>query len=161
MILNSFVQKGAFFENRLLLHPLSKGWLTFKSCLFLRLSYVSIFVQKLAYFEKKPLFPPLSIRSCFHLCPQRTCLILKQKLLLPLFQSLLNFPPGGALILGHIRDVRPEWVRFPGRKPADGCKFLTKSLRMGHNFDMILLRNGQFSSKLNKTYCSLVNFYCK
>ena len=64
-------------------------------------------------------------------------------------------------ILGLIRDVRPEWVSFPGRKPADGCKFLTKNLRMSHNFDMILPGNGQFSSKLNKTYCSLVNFYCK
>ena len=63
--------------------------------------------------------------------------------------------------LGHIRDVRPEWVTFPGRKPADGCKFLTKNLRMGHNFDIILPGNGWFSSKLNKTYCSLVNFYCK
>ena len=32
---------------------------------------------------------------------------------------------------------------------------------MGHNFDIILPGNGWFSSKLNKTYCSLVNFYCK
>ena len=69
--------------------------------------------------------------------------------------------PGGTPILGHIRDVRPEWVTFPGRKPADGCKFLTKNLRMGHNFDIILPGNGWFSSKLNKTYCSLVNFCCK
>ena len=68
---------------------------------------------------------------------------------------------GGTPILGHIRDVRPEWVSFPGRKPADGCKFLTKSLRTGHNFDIILLGNGWFFSKMNKTYCSLVNFYCK
>ena len=64
-------------------------------------------------------------------------------------------------ILGHIRDVRPEWVCFPGRKPADGCNFFTRNLRMGHNFDIILPGNGWFSSKLNKTYCSLVNFYCK
>ena len=28
---------------------------------------------------------------------------------------------------------------------------------MGHNFDIILPGNGWFSSKLNKTYCSLVN----
>ena len=69
--------------------------------------------------------------------------------------------PGGTPILGHIRNVRPEWVSFPGRKPADGCKFLTKNLRMGHNFDLILPGNGRFSSKLNKTYCSLGNFYCK
>ena len=69
--------------------------------------------------------------------------------------------PGGTPILGHIRDVRPEWVSFSGRKPADGCKFLTKNLRMGHNFDIILPGNGWFSSKLNKTYCSLVNFCCK
>ena len=34
--------------------------------------------------------------------------------------------PGGTPILGHIRDVRPEWVSFPGQKPADGCKFLNK-----------------------------------
>ena len=32
-----------------------------------------------------------------------------------------NIPPGGTPILGHIRDVLPEWVSFPGRKPADGC----------------------------------------
>ena len=57
---------------------------------------------------------------------------------------------GGTPILGHIRDVRPEWVSFPGRKPADGCKFLTKNLRMGHNFDIILPWNGSFSSKLNE-----------
>ena len=76
--------------------------------------------------------------------------------------SLQNGRPRGATpILGHIRDVRPEWVSFPGRKPADGCKFFTKNLRMGHNFDIILPGNGWFSSKLNKTYCSLVNFYCK
>ena len=76
-------------------------------------------------------------------------------------QTVNDRPPGGTPILGHIRDVRPEWVTFPGRKPADGCKFLTKNLRMGHNFDVILPGNGWFSSKLNKTYCSLVNFYCK
>ena len=40
---------------------------------------------------------------------------------------------GGALILGDIRDVRPEWMSFPGQKPVNGCKFLTKNLRMGHN----------------------------
>ena len=28
--------------------------------------------------------------------------------------------PGGTPILGHIRDVRPEWVSFPGQKSADG-----------------------------------------
>ena len=32
---------------------------------------------------------------------------------------------------------------------------------MGHNFDIILPEDGWFSSKLNKTYCNLVNFYCK
>ena len=68
---------------------------------------------------------------------------------------------GGTTILGHIRDVRQEWVSFPGRKPADGCKFFTKNLRMGHNFDIILPGNGWFSSNLHKTYCSVVNFYCK
>ena len=77
------------------------------------------------------------------------------------FYRVSFFPVGGALILGHIRDVRPEWVTFPGRKPADGRKVLTKNMRMGHNFDIILPGNGWFSSKLNKTYCSLVNFYCK
>ena len=61
----------------------------------------------------------------------------------------------------HIGDVQPEWVSFPGQKPADGCKFLTKNLRMGHNFDIILPGTGWFSSKLHKTYCSLVNFCCK
>ena len=66
--------------------------------------------------------------------------------------------PEGTHILGHIRDVRPEWVSFPGRKPADGCKFLTKNLRMGNNFDIILPGNGWFFSELNKTYCNFVNF---
>ena len=65
---------------------------------------------------------------------------------------------GGVPILGHIRDVGPEWVSFPGQKSADGCKFLTKSLRMGHNLNIILPGDGWVSSKLNKTYCSLVNF---
>ena len=51
-------------------------------------------------------------------------------------------PRGDTAILGHIMDVRSEWVSFPGRKPADGCKFLTKNLRMGHNFDIILPGNG-------------------
>ena len=74
---------------------------------------------------------------------------------------IYNAQGRGTPILGHIRDVRPEWVSFPGRKPANGCKFLTKNLWMGHNFDIILPGNGWFSSKLNKTYCSLVNFYCK
>ena len=73
----------------------------------------------------------------------------------------VSIPGGGTPILGHIRDVRPEWVSFLGRKSADGCKFLTKNLRMGHNFDKILPGNGCFSSKLNKTCCSLVDFYCK
>ena len=68
---------------------------------------------------------------------------------------------GGTPVLGHIRDVRPEWASLPGRKPADGCKILTKNLRMGHNFDIMLPGNGWFSSKLNKTYCSLANFYGK
>ena len=68
---------------------------------------------------------------------------------------------GGAPILGHITDVPPEWVSFRGQKPADECKFLTINLRMGHNFDIILPGNGCFSSKLNKTYYSLVNFCCK
>ena len=68
---------------------------------------------------------------------------------------------GGSPILGHIKDVRPEWMTFPGQKPADGCKFLTRNLRMGRNFDIILPGNGWFSSKLNKAHCSLVNFYYK
>ena len=65
----------------------------------------------------------------------------------------------GTPILGHIRDVRPEWVSFSSQKPADGYRFLTINLRMGHNFDIILPATGWFSSKLNETYCSLVNFY--
>ena len=35
---------------------------------------------------------------------------------------------------------------------------LTRNLRMGHNFDTILPGNGWFPPKLNKTYCSSVNF---
>ena len=35
---------------------------------------------------------------------------------------------GGTPILGHIRDVRPEWVSLPGRKPANGCKFFTTAV---------------------------------
>ena len=54
----------------------------------------------------------------------------------------LNSGGRGTPILGLIRDVRPEWVSFPGQKPVDGCKFLTKNLRMGHNFDIILPENG-------------------
>ena len=90
--------------------------------------------------------------------------LLRSCLVSPILTPFALRPPrggGGTPILGHITDVRPEWVSFPGRKPADGCKFLTKNLRMGHNFDIILPGNGWFSSKLNKTYCSLVNFYCK
>ena len=75
--------------------------------------------------------------------------------------ELISPGEGGTPILGHTGDVRLELVTFPGRKPADGCKFFTKNLRMGHNFDIILPGNVWFSSKLNKTYCSLVNFYCK
>ena len=66
--------------------------------------------------------------------------------------SSARHAPGGTPILGHIRDVRPEWVSFPGRKPADRCTFFTKNLRMGHNFDIILPGNGWLSSKLNKTF---------
>ena len=53
--------------------------------------------------------------------------------------SFLSGGGGGRTpILGDIWDVQPEGVTFPGRKPADGCKFFTKNLRMGHNFDIIL-----------------------
>ena len=38
-------------------------------------------------------------------------------------QAQVTSTPGGTPILGHIRDVWPEWVGFPGRKPADGCNF--------------------------------------
>ena len=61
---------------------------------------------------------------------------------LNILDSVNIYSRGGTPILGHTRDVRPEWVRFPGRKPADGCKFLTKNLLMGHNFDIILPGNG-------------------
>ena len=57
--------------------------------------------------------------------------------------QIMSAPLGGDTPkLGHIRDVWPEWVSFPGRKPADGCKFLTKNLRIGHNFDIISPGNG-------------------
>ena len=63
--------------------------------------------------------------------------------LIPPKNVLENVPvPGGTPILGHIRDLRPEGVSFPGQKPADGCKFLTKNLRLGHNFDIISPGNG-------------------
>ena len=81
--------------------------------------------------------------------------------ILLLLANYTKVPRGGGGILGHIRDVRPEWVSSLGKKPADGCKFLTKNLRMGNNFDIILPGNGWFSSTLNKTYCSLINFCCK
>ena len=45
---------------------------------------------------------------------------------------------------GHIRDVQQEGMSFPGQKHADGCKFFTKNLWMGHNFDIILPGNGWF-----------------
>ena len=35
-------------------------------------------------------------------------------------------PPGGTPILGHTREVRPEWVSFRDPKPADGYKFVQK-----------------------------------
>ena len=47
----------------------------------------------------------------------------------------IQFSGGGTPLLSHNRDVWPKWVSFPGQKPADGCKFLTKNLQMGHNFD--------------------------
>ena len=58
---------------------------------------------------------------------------------------------GGHSHIGSIRDVRLEWVGFQGQKPADGCKCLTKNLRMGHKFDIILPGNGWFSFILIKT----------
>ena len=85
------------------------------------------------------------------------CLLPRETVLV----RILHGGGGGTPILGHIRNVRPEWVSFPGRNPEDGCKCLTKNLQIGHKFDIILPGNGWFSSKLNKTYCSLVNFYCK
>ena len=45
-----------------------------------------------------------------------------------------NQHPGGTPILGQTRDVQPEWISLRGQKPADGCTFLPKNLRMGHNF---------------------------
>ena len=39
------------------------------------------------------------------------------------FMLCQSSPGGGTPILGHIRYVRPEWVRFPGQ-----------NLRMGVNF---------------------------
>ena len=35
---------------------------------------------------------------------------------------LYSGPPGGGgtPLLGHIRDLQPEWVSFPGQKPVDG-----------------------------------------
>ena len=60
-------------------------------------------------------------------------------------KSVQKTPGEGTPILGHTGDVRPEWVTFPGqKKPADGCKFLTKNLRMGHNSDIIYLGMGDF-----------------
>ena len=47
--------------------------------------------------------------------------VLERNLIISLLDSRTR---GGTPILGHIRDVRPEWVSFPGQKPADGCKFL-------------------------------------
>ena len=52
------------------------------------------------------------------------------------FESLSIRPGGGVtLILGHIREVRPEWVIFEAQKPVNGCKFLPKNLRIGHYFN--------------------------
>ena len=47
----------------------------------------------------------------------------------------IGCPGRGTPILGHTKDVWPEWVSFPGQKPADVCKFLPKNLRMCHNFN--------------------------
>ena len=35
-------------------------------------------------------------------------------------------------VLGHIRDVRTEWMSFPGRTPADGCNFFTTAVYIDH-----------------------------
>ena len=77
-------------------------------------------------------------------------------------------PGGGTPILCHIRDVRPEWVNFPGQKSADGCKSPPKTcgcvIILIHKtsglvtFSIILPGNVWFSCKLNKTYCNLGNF---
>ena len=66
------------------------------------------------------------------------CLKIQKKLCL----SILWWPPGSTPVLGHIRDVQPEWVSFRGQKSADGCKFLPKNLRMGHNFNTYNLWTG-------------------
>ena len=43
------------------------------------------------------------------------------------------FNPGGStLVLGHIRDVRPEGMSSPGRTPVDGCKFFGTAVYIDH-----------------------------
>ena len=59
-------------------------------------------------------------------------------------------------------------MSFSDQKPTDGCKFQTKTCEwviiLIHKtselvtISIVLLGNGWFSSKLNETYCSLVNF---
>ena len=70
----------------------------------------------------------------------------------------------------YTRGALPYWVilgmcgqngAFSRPKTCRWVQISGQNLRMGHNFDIILLGNGWFSSKLNKTYCSLVNFCCK
>ena len=51
-------------------------------------------------------------------------------------QSALLYTGGrDTPILGHPRDVRPEWVSFRGQNSADGCKFPPNYLPMGHDFN--------------------------
>ena len=51
--------------------------------------------------------------------------------------------PGGDSHIGSYQRWRcaARMGNFPGRNPADGCKFLTKNLRMGHNFDLLYSKN--------------------
>ena len=73
-----------------------------------------------------------------------------------------NFSRGGGHShIGSYQGCAARMGEFPGQKPADGCKFLTKNLRMDHNFDITLPGNGWFSSELNKTCCSVVSFCFK
>ena len=71
-------------------------------------------------------------------------------------------------MLGHTRDVQPEWVSFRGQKYVDGCKFWSNTcgwvIILIHKTSglvtssTILPGSGWFSCKLSKTYLHLAYF---
>ena len=121
------------------------------------------------YFSSKDThmkFLPINVQNKRHVNMNQSFQVvglLRSCLVSPILTPFALRPPrgGGHSHIGSYYGYAARMGEFSRPKTCDGYKFLTKNLRMGHNFDIILPGNGWFSSKLNKTYCSLVNFYCK